>query len=75
MDREEITKAVKSLSDVYPEYNDIFDLLGILVDDFSDMYKATDKRQFLNQKKDCRITLKYITRKLKNLTFKNRTRR
>lgn len=71
MDITKINDAVKNLSDVDERFDDFFELLGILIDDFADLYKAKDSKQFNKQKRDARITLKTVRRKFENMTFKN----
>lgn len=66
-----LSEAVKNLSDVDEKFDDYFELLGILVDDIADMYKAKDPKQFINQKTDARKTLKIVKKHLDNMTFKS----
>lgn len=67
---DKLNEAVKNLSDVDERFDDFFELVGILVDDLADLYKATDSRQFNKQKKDARNTFKTVRRKFENMTFK-----
>lgn len=70
-DLKKLSEAVKNLSDVDEKFDDYFELLGILVDDIADMYKAKDSKQFINQKSDARKTLKIVKKHLDNMTFKS----
>lgn len=67
---DKLTEAVKNLSEVDERFDDIFEVLGIVVDDVADMYKANDSKQFIKQKSDARKTLKIFKRMIDNLTFK-----
>lgn len=66
-----LTEAVESLSEVDESYEDYFELLGILIDDIVDLYKAKDSKSFTKQKSDARQTLKEVRKRLNNATFKN----
>lgn len=66
-----LNEAVSSLSEVDESYEDYFELLGILIDDIADLYKAKDSRSFTKQKSDARQTLKEVRKRLNNATFKN----
>lgn len=66
-----LTEAVESLSEVDESYEDYFELLGILIDDIVDLYKAKDCKSFTKQKSDARQTLKEVRKRLNNATFKN----
>lgn len=70
-DLEKLNQAVKNLSDVDEKFDDYFELLGILVDDIADIYKAKDNKQFIHQKSDARKTLKIVKKHLDNITFKS----
>lgn len=69
VDVSKLHEAIDNLDTASNENGDIFDMLGILVDDFLDITKTNDSKAFNKQKKDCRITLKTILRKLNNATF------
>lgn len=69
-DLNKLSEAVKNLSEVDEKFDDYFELLGILVDDIADMYKAKDSRTFVKQKSDARRTLKSVKKVLDNMTFK-----
>lgn len=68
---DKLNEAVKSLSEVDERYDDLFELLGVFVDDVADLFRASSSKEFNNQKSDVRITLKIIKRKIDNLTYKN----
>lgn len=72
MKNEKLLKAVENLSEVDDRYDDIFELLGIAVDDVADMLKQTNSRNFQKQKHDARDTLKILYRRVQNITFKNK---
>lgn len=67
---DKLNEAVKNLSDVDERFDDFFELVGILVDDLADLYKATDSKQFNKQKKDAKNTFKAVKRKFGSMTFK-----
>lgn len=72
MDTTKLEEAIKALSEVDPSYSDLFEELGILVDDIGDCLKAKAKSQFIKEKRDARRTLKHFTRRFSNLTWKNK---
>ena len=72
MDISKLEEAIKSLSEVDPSYSDLFEELGILVSDVGDCLKSKSKPQFIKEKRDARITLKHFSRRLSNLTWKNK---
>lgn len=68
---DKLNEAVKNLSEVDERYDDLFELLGVFVDDVADLFRAGSSREFNKQKADARITFKTIKRKIDNLTFKS----
>lgn len=72
MDITKLEEAIKALSEVDPSYADLFEELGVLVDDVADCVKSKGPQQFLKQKRDARATLKHFTRRFNNLTYKNK---
>lgn len=72
VDVSKLHEAIDNLDTASQENGDIFDMLGILVDDFLEIVQTKDSKAFNKQKKDCRITLKTILRKLNNATFANK---
>lgn len=68
---DKLNEAVKNLSEVDERYDDLFELLGVFVDDVADLFRASSSREFNKQKADARITFKTIKRKIDNLTFKS----
>lgn len=75
MKTEKLTEAVKSLSDIDESYGDIFEHLGVIVDDVADMLKSSTSREFTKQKSDARLMLKQLKRRIDNMTFKNTRRK
>lgn len=71
MDTSKLEEAVKNLEEASPENMDIAEILGVVVDDFADLYRSKSKSQFMKQKKDLRKTLKNFKRKIDNMTYKN----
>ena len=69
-DNEKFKEAVKSLEDVSPENMDFAEVLGVVVDDIADMYRANDSKKFIKEKSDARRSLKILLRKLNNMTYK-----
>lgn len=74
MDTVKLSESIKALEDIDPSFSDLFEELGILVDDTADMLKAKNPQQFIKQKRDCRATLKLFRRRINNLTYKNRNK-
>ena len=74
MDTVKLSESIKALEDIDPSFSDLFEELGILVDDTADMLKAKNPQQFIKQKRDCRVTLKRFRRRIDNLTYKNRNK-
>ena len=74
MDTVKLSESIKALEDIDPSFSDLFEELGILVGDTADMIKAKDSQQFIKQKRDCRSTLKHFSRRINNLTYKNRNK-
>lgn len=74
MDTTKLKDAIEKLSEVDESHSDIFEELAILVSDIEDCIKSKNKSQFMNQKRDARITLKHFTRRFNNLTFKNKSK-
>ena len=72
MDISKLEEAIKNLSEVDPSYSDLFEELGILVSDIGDCLKSKSKPQFIKEKRDARVTLKHFSRRLSNLTWKNK---
>lgn len=68
---DKLSEAVKNLSEVDERYDDLFELLGVFVDDVADLFRASNSKEFNKQKSDVRTTFKIIKRKVDNLTFKN----
>lgn len=73
MDTAKLKDAIEKLSEVDESYSDIFEELAVLVSDIEDCIESKSKSQFIAQKRDARIALKHFTRRLMNLTFKNKT--
>lgn len=73
MDTAKLKDAIEKLSEVDESYSDIFEELAVLVSDIEDCIESKSKSQFIAQKRDARIVLKHLTRRLMNLTFKNKT--
>lgn len=71
MKTEKLTEAIRSLSDIDESYDDIFEHLGVIVDDVADMLKSSTSREFTKQKSDARLMLKQLKRRIDNMTFKN----
>lgn len=71
MDTSKLEEAVKNLEEASPENMDIAEILGVLVDDFADLYRSKSKAQFMKQKRDLRKTLKIFKRKIINMTYKD----
>lgn len=74
MDLKKLQDAVNNLADVDPSYDDIFELLGILVDDVADMMKQKSSEGFIAQKRDARDTAKLLYRRIQNMTFKTKNK-
>ena len=72
MDTAKLKDAIEKLSEVDESYSDIFEELAVLVSDIEDCIESKSKSQFTAQKRDARIVLKHFTRRLNNLTFKNK---
>ena len=72
MNIEKFNEAVKALEDACPDNMDFAEVIGVMVDDIADLYRAKDSKEFIKQKKDARNTLKAISKMLSNVTFKNR---
>lgn len=68
---QKILEALENLQDVLPEVGDIFEDLGIFIDDVAEMYFCDDLQKFYLEKRDTTKVLKQIKRKLMNATFKN----
>ena len=68
---QKILEALENLQDVLPEVGDIFEDLGIFIDDIAEMYFCEDLQKFYIEKRDTTKVLKQIKRKLMNATFKN----
>lgn len=73
MDTAKLKDAIEKLSEVDESYSDIFEELAVLVSDIEDCIESKSKSQFIAQKRGARIVLKHFTRRLMNLTFKNKT--
>lgn len=71
MDTSKLEEAVKNLEEASPENMDISEILGVVVDDFADLYRSKNKAQFVKQKKDLRKTLKVFKRKIENMTYRD----
>lgn len=71
MDTSKLEEAVKILEEASPENMDIAEILGVVVDDFADLYRSKNKAQFVKQKKDLRKTLKVFKRKIENMTYRD----
>ena len=71
MDTSKLEKAVKNLEEASSENMDTADILGVVVDDFADLYRSKNKAQFVKQKKDLRKTLKVFKRKIENMTYRD----
>ena len=65
-----VLEALKNLEEVCPEIGDIFEDVGVIIDDLAQLYFAKDPKKFLKEKKDLRTQLKYFKRKIDNATFK-----
>jgi DNA-binding transcriptional regulator PaaX len=72
MNTAKLNEAIEKLSEIDESYSDLFEEMAVLVSDIGDCIKSTHKSQFMNQKRDARITLKHFTRRFINLTFKNK---
>lgn len=59
-DYSKVKCAVEDLANADESIGDVFELLGVLVDDLADCGKATSKVEFNKQKKDLMTTLKVI---------------
>ena len=68
---QKILEALENLQDILPEVGDIFEDLGIFIDDVAEMYFCEDLQKFYLEKRDTTKVLKQIKRKLMNATFKN----
>ena len=68
---QKILEALENLQDVLPEVGDIFEDLGIFIDDVAEMYFCDDLQKFYLEKRNTTKVLKQIKRKLMNATFKN----
>ena len=68
---QKVLEALENLQDVLPEVGDIFEDLGIFIDDVAEMYFCEDSQKFYLEKRDTTKVLKQIKRKLMNATFKN----
>ena len=71
MDTSKLENAIKNLEEASPENMDIADILGVVVDDFADLYRSKNKSQFMKQRKDLRKTLKVFKRKIENMTYRD----
>ena len=72
MDTTKLKDAIEKLSEADESYSDIFEELAVLVSDIEDCIESKSKSHFIAQKRDARIVLKHFTRRLMNLTFKNK---
>ena len=65
-----VLEALKNLEEVCPEIGDIFEDVGIIIDDLAQLYFAKDPKKFLKEKKDLRVQLKCFKRKIDNATYR-----
>ena len=72
MDLTKLKESVNNLSEVDPRFDDIFELLGILVDDVADMMTQKTSEGFIRQKRDARDVAKLLYRRIQNTTLKNK---
>lgn len=72
MNVDKLKDAVNSLSEVDPKYDDIFELLGVLVDDVAQMMAQKTSEGFTLQKRDARDVAKLLYRRIQNTTLKNK---
>lgn len=70
-EKKHVMKSIRELQDVLFEIGDVFEDLGILIDDVAQLYFADDRKVFLKEKKDLRQTMKTIKRDIDNATFIN----
>lgn len=72
MKNEKIAKTLEILENIDELNGDIYEVLGIVIDDIYQMFEATDRGQFLKEKKDARNVIKSLLKRVSNTTFADR---
>lgn len=72
MKNEKVAKTLEILENIDELNGDIYEVLGIVIDDVHQMFEATDRKQFLKEKKDARNVIKSLLKRVSNTTFADR---
>lgn len=67
---DKMEKILNQLEKMSPEIGDIYESFGIALADLADVIEANDAKQFLVEKRDCKRTIKAITKKIQALSFR-----